>query len=355
MTVEYFYDSLVIQPISSCNLNCTYCYLPHRNSKNKISLEVIYKVKEAIETNKNIKIVHWHCGEPLMLEFDYFKYIIGIIHSSGVKQSVQTNATLIDDKWCQLFIEYGVRVSVSIDGNYEHNRDRVTWSNKSSFYATLAGIEKLQQYDISFDVLCVINRNNISQPKEVFAFLKQLGCDSIGFNIEEIENNNNRNQQFSDDEVIFFWEIIFEEWLKDSSIRIREIDDCLSSLNYATETENYGCRYIDLIPTISFKGDIFLLSPEFLDAKSKHYNNFVIGNIITGPISGFFNKKTPPRYIEDYIDGINNCSKSCEYFVACGGGYASNKFFENSDLTSTCTQFCLYSRKLLIDTILKNI
>ncbi|PPK98283.1 radical SAM protein [Parapedobacter indicus] len=355
MTFNYYFDSLIIQPITACNLNCSYCYLPDRNVKNIISKEVIFRIKESIERNKEIKSVCWHCGEPLLMNIDYFREMVEIIHNAGIAQSIQTNATLIDENWCQLFIDYKIQVSVSLDGDFEHNSDRVSWSGRNSFYAAYAGIQKLRESNIAFDVLSVINKHNIKKPKEIYEFLKQIGCNSVGFNVEEIENFNKRDLGFSDDDVRHFWLVIFNEWVKDGSIRIRELDECLSALLHVSETTEPNRGVINLIPTISFNGNIVLLSPEFLDAKSTRYHNFVIGNMMTDDLFSLTNKVGMIDYVQDFTEGVNNCASTCRYFNGCGGGYASNKFFENGDLSSTATRFCLHSRKLLIDTILNQI
>ena len=42
-----------------------------------------------------------------------------------VQFCVQTNGTLLDDEWCDLFLEYGCLVGVSLDGDREGNRYRV--------------------------------------------------------------------------------------------------------------------------------------------------------------------------------------------------------------------------------------
>ena len=36
-----------------------------------------------------------------------------------VQFCVQTNGTLLDDEWCNLFLEYGCLVGVSLDGDRE--------------------------------------------------------------------------------------------------------------------------------------------------------------------------------------------------------------------------------------------
>ena len=59
--------------------------------------------------------VVWHGGEPLAAGREHLARADGPVRP-GVEHHVQTNATLIDDAWCEFFAEHGMRVSVSVDG-----------------------------------------------------------------------------------------------------------------------------------------------------------------------------------------------------------------------------------------------
>ena len=59
---------VVIQPTPFCNLDCDYCYLPHRQLKKQLSLDLIEPIFKTIFTSPFIDryfTVCWHAGEPL--------------------------------------------------------------------------------------------------------------------------------------------------------------------------------------------------------------------------------------------------------------------------------------------------
>jgi uncharacterized protein len=97
------------------------------------------RIKKHCKENetKSISLV-FHGGEPLLVGKDYFRKIIEIFNFSLeeiiVNYAVQTNGTLIDDEWCQLFKEFNIHIGVSLDGPEKlQNKYRVYHNNKGSF------------------------------------------------------------------------------------------------------------------------------------------------------------------------------------------------------------------------------
>ncbi len=133
---------LILQPTPFCNLDCDYCYLPNRDSHARMPLDTVRKVAEQLKQDQLLSpmlSVVWHAGEPLVLPiqfyqsaFETFNEVLGDI--CQVFHSIQTNATLIDADWCELFKNYQVRIGVSIDGpQFLHDKHRKTRQGKGSF------------------------------------------------------------------------------------------------------------------------------------------------------------------------------------------------------------------------------
>ncbi|GLK11133.1 radical SAM protein [Streptosporangium carneum] len=101
--------TLVLQPTTLCNLDCVYCYLPFRRLSNEMSPEVAQAVAdsaaELTDPSGPLDIV-WHGGEPLALGLRKFGALLApfedLRQAGRIQHSVQTNATLIDDEWCDL-------------------------------------------------------------------------------------------------------------------------------------------------------------------------------------------------------------------------------------------------------------
>src|SRR5213080_990028 len=135
---------VVMQPTTLCNLDCAYCYLPFRGLDQRMPVEVARAVAEAVEpwSRDGRFSVVWHGGEPLAAGRDHLAALLEPF-GAGVEHHVQTNATLIDDAWCEFFDRHRVRVSVSVDGPAERNGDRVTRGGRPAYDRIRRGIEAL--------------------------------------------------------------------------------------------------------------------------------------------------------------------------------------------------------------------
>src|SRR3954465_11332619 len=59
---------VVMQPTTLCNLDCAYCYLPHRSRDRRMPVEVARAVADSVNpwaaADSRFSVV-WHGGEPL--------------------------------------------------------------------------------------------------------------------------------------------------------------------------------------------------------------------------------------------------------------------------------------------------
>ncbi|MEO7194522.1 MAG: radical SAM protein [Pseudonocardiaceae bacterium] len=143
---------IILQPTSLCNLDCAYCYLPGRKSKKEMSLPVARAIAEGLHPDwmesAPLELV-WHGGEPLTVGPALFEELLkpfAPLQNSGLVQHViQTNATLITNEWCDLFLRHDVAVGVSFDGPSTLNHNRVDWQGKPTLTRIMHGITKLKE------------------------------------------------------------------------------------------------------------------------------------------------------------------------------------------------------------------
>jgi len=357
MTIETFIDKIIIQPTKLCNLDCDYCYLPQRKNNLKMSQTTIKNIAKFIEklNSPNTLEIIWHMGEPLLAGKEFFNSALSVFKGFNVRHVINTNAILIDDDWCELFNKFNMDVTVSLDGIAYNNVKRLTWNKRPSYKRVIKGINFLQKHKIDFDIICVLHEENINDPIKLYNDFKKLKPKTLGFSIVEKEARNTYDNALSYEVVSNFWKYLFQCWKEDEhSLNIREFDLILPSFllaNYSSQE----IHYIELHCTIGVSGDIVILSPEFLDSQSNLYSNFVVGNVNENSNTEIFSNIQKCRYLDHYIDGILKCNSECEYFSYCGGGVASNKFFENNQLSSTETTYCIQSKKALVNSIIENI
>lgn len=362
MSFKPFINKLILQPTPLCNLNCRYCYLSERSSNKKMLVRVADQIAMDIEKSDQEIAIIWHGGEPLSVGHENFLQLLQpfrkLTCSGQITHFIQTNATLIDDKWCQIFSDYEFRIGVSIDGPVTANHDRVDWANSPSFHRALSGINKLKSLGTEFYALAVISNASLKKAKEIYQFFCELGCHSLGINIEEIEGINKKSSISDEGEVERFWKDLFLEWKLNPAIRVREFSQALSwMMDICTENPQQHIfeSRVDILPTISWNGNVVVLSPEFLGTKSLLYKDFIVGNVLYQSLWDIIKNAESAQYFIDFINGVHKCGETCDYFSFCRGGHAGNKFFELGKTDGTETSACRNSKQRLVDAILQTL
>ncbi len=302
----------------------------------------------------NVPLV-WHGGEPLAYGANHFIELIAPLENlrkaGKISHCVQTNGTLIDEEWCRLFKNYDFEVGVSIDGPHLLNTNRTDWQGNESFNKIMRGVSLLKMYDINFTCIAVITNESLLKASEIYDFFCQVGCESLGVNLEERLGMNSGSA--GGEEVARFWEELFVRWYENPKIRVREFTNIIQWMgSLIGETKPIPNRK-DIFPTIGWNGDIVLLSPEMLGAKSLAHNDFIAGNLFVNDFTTILERGQKSLYVREYLQGVERCRSECKFFDYCRGGQASNKFFELGQIVATETLHCKNSQQIPVEVILK--
>jgi len=191
-------ELLIIQPSPFCNINCDYCYLPERDSHNRMSISTFKQTIERLLADgligERLSIV-WHAGEPLALPLSFYKEafetLSSLVDPGKIGHSMQTNGMLINDEWCNFIRAHGIRLGLSIDGPaFIHDAHRKTRGGKGTHAQVIRNVELLRKRGIDFHVIAVVTEQALNFADEVFQFFLDLGVRQVGFNIEELEGVN---------------------------------------------------------------------------------------------------------------------------------------------------------------------
>lgn len=186
---------VMLKPAGSlCNLRCKYCYYLEKNAlyteqKNHvISDEMLDKfIREYIEAQTSPDVLFcWHGGETLMRPISFYRRAIELqrkyARGRRIDNTIQTNATMLTDEWCEFFRENNFLVGVSIDGPQEfHDEYRRTATGKPTFHKVMQGIRLLNKHNVDWNALAVVNDFNADYPLEFNNFFKEIGCHYIQF------------------------------------------------------------------------------------------------------------------------------------------------------------------------------
>jgi uncharacterized protein len=300
----------------------------------------------------------WHCGEPLLAGHSRFLQLLsafeGLRSIGKLRHAIQTNATLIDHGWCEIFRDYAFVVGVSIDGPAHLNIDRVDHANHQAFTSTMRGIDCLREQAIPFNALAVATERTFPHAREIYEFFCAIQCSTLGINIVERESAYLKEVP-DNDAVSLFWAELFDAWRDNPVIEVREISQALSWIANPSAGSSSDPIIRELMPTISVDGDIVLLSPEFLGYDAAVHRPFVVGNVFENSLWNIHAHASGIPYVAEFAEGMAQCHSKCPYFSFCGGGQASNKYFELGTLRGTETAHCRNSKIRLAEAILNAI
>jgi len=171
---------------SKCNLDCTYCYYlskedllgkPRHWAMSEETLEAF--IRQYFEANDHNEVVFsWQGGEPTILGVDFFRKVVELQKQycpDGVRceNDLQTNGTLLDDKWCRFLYDQRFLVGLSIDGPQNlHDAYRKDRQGRGSFQRVFRAARLLRKHKVNFAVLCCVNRTTAKHPLVVYRFLR---------------------------------------------------------------------------------------------------------------------------------------------------------------------------------------
>lgn len=346
---------VVMQPTTLCNLDCSYCYLPFRRDDRRMPVSVAGAVAASVNAwarTGRFSVV-WHGGEPLATGRAHFAALLEPF-DAAVEHHVQTNATLIDDAWCEFFAEHEIRVSVSVDGPEPRNSERTNLGKKPAYDRIMRGIDALRRHDIPFSALCVVGRPEAGLATELYDYFLDLGCDVLGINVEELEGVNTRDNRHPAEAVTAFWAELVTAWRRDPRIHLREIEWSLRYVGAVLDgtADDVLPRRLDPIPTVAHDGSVVLLSPELAGFDDPRYGDFTSGNVLSTPLGDILAGATETPWIREFLAGVEACRTMCPYFGFCGGAHAANRYFELGRFDGTVTDHCRNSKMRLLEGVL---
>ncbi|NDJ21701.1 GRRM system radical SAM/SPASM domain protein [Nostoc sp. B(2019)] len=365
-------ELVIIQPTPFCNLDCDYCYLPNRQSKTQMSLDLIEAIFKNLFQSQLIDqyfTVVWHAGEPLSMLIAFYNAAFQIINQLNeelnqnrctIYQAIQTNGTLINQAWCDLIKSYQVQIGISLDGlDFIHNAHRKTRKGLGTHASIMRGISLLKANNIDFRVIAVLTQDSLDYPEEMFNFFMENDIRKVGFNIDEKIGSHESSsfENLGTEERYFTFIKRFYELVKSTNfyLKIREFEELKNKICHGISNEIKGQFTPFTIISIDYQGNFSTFSPELSSMKSSIYGDFILGNVKYDTFESACETYRFQRINQDIQAGVELCQHTCPYFSVCGGGSPANKYFENGFFASSETIYCRHTTKILTDIILGDI
>jgi len=307
--------TFIIGVTSSCNLECGYCFARSGFKNTKMTNETLKSVIHEIDSLglKSVRFL-WHGGEPLLLGLKGFEYALEIQRSASTNflNTIQTNATLIDNDFADFFATNKFSIGVSVDG-YEdvQNANRPMSYNRPSFDRVIRGIKLLQDRDLKFSCISVISDKTDSE--KYFEFISNLGVRSFAI------KPSTSTWEHSIDLISYtvFYQEVMKRWL--------DLDDPnLIFRNFMGYAENLlsGKNMKPLCSQSGFCGHFAFITPngDVFPCDQLDDPKYRWGNINDTSLQKIIDSKKRQDFLEAVERRNKECEESCVAFSACQGG-----------------------------------
>lgn len=351
--------SLLIKPASAdCNLRCKYCfYIDHLENINKsprMSEEVLERtIASYMRTNQNNNYSFgWQGGEPTLMGLKFYKRAIelqkkyappGAVISNGL----QTNGTLITDEMAKFFAEYNFLLGVSLDGPPNiHDYYRKTIGQKPTHSLVMRGIERLKQHNVEFNILILVNDQNVKKAGEIYQYFREKGFYYHQYIpcVEFDENNNLQPYSITGEEWGNILCELFDQWIKEdiNRISIRHFDSILEYLVHGSYNICYMgkecCQYF----VVEYDGNVYPC--DFFVRK-----DLLLGNVMMGTWEEFLNSPVYRRFGRQKAEWNAQCN-SCPFIDFCHGDCQKFKV-EGLDSSKVLSVLCKGWKKFYARTL----
>jgi uncharacterized protein len=368
---KLFTRLLVLQPTPFCNIRCDYCYLPDRDDRSRMAPDTARRAVQRLADDGLLGdrlTVVWHAGEPLAVPTGFYEESIAAIReaagaSCAVTHALQTNAMLIDDEWCRLFLRHEVRVGVSIDGPaFLHDSHRVTRRGHGTHARTMKGMARLREHGIPCHAIAVVTAESLPHVEAFADFFESLGITELGCNFDETEGGHSTSSLAGREAAheAFLGRLFERAAASAGRLQVRERIQALRRLTGGSPPVTWrGVAAPDnaqvqpfAIVNVAWNGDFGSFSPELLGFAAPGHGSFTLGNVMDTGFLDSARREPFTRLWAAIRRGTEACRQTCTHFDYCGGGAPVNKLCENGDLASAETLYCRSMVQRPIDLVL---
>ena len=181
--------NILLKPASSlCNMRCRYCFYSGVSSVREKASYGIMPAETADAVIDNVfkdsgnhdrVTFAFQGGEPSLAGLEWYKRFTkkASSYSRNCRYAFQTNGLLLDDAWCDFFLEHNVLAGISIDpGRRFHDRNRFSDAGggaftSGTFSACMNSKNLLEKKGAQYNVLCVLTSDLAKEPEKAWRFI----------------------------------------------------------------------------------------------------------------------------------------------------------------------------------------
>ena len=340
-------DTVLLKVASRCNLDCNYCYvyqmgddawrLQPKHMPATVQLAAVRQLANLYSHQRQPFSVVLHGGEPLLIGARRLRRLCRQLRRAlpapcGVH--VQTNGLLLTDEVIDIFVQFNVGVSISIDGPSEvHDSARVDHAGQGSHQRVVEAIGRLTSrrdaIPLFAGVLAVIDPT--SRPDRVYGALKETGAPSIDFLVRD--GNRTRlppgKADIRSTEYGCWMAGLLDIYLSDPAPpRVRVLDDMLRIIlggkaqKEGVGTTDYGILVIETDGGIH-KNDTLKVAHEGADRFARKSWSILSDSLLdvvrTQAYADYYRQQRPTA----------RACRVCSEIAVCGGGMVAHRWSQD--------------------------
>lgn len=335
--------SPIIGITNKCNMACKYCYegcmqedfpdVKRLNEDFKMKIPLLLKfTEEVISYNKFTPPTNFffHGGEPLLINVENWREILNYFKKKNypIIPHIQTNATLINNEFIDLFKEFDIKIGTSLDGPASINdQTRVFKNGKETFSIIFKNLQKLKRANIEAGCLLTLSKVSIKNIKLIYTFFKK---NHISFNVRSTFKTRypiSKKLLITSQEYAKAVCDLFDLWFNDSEVPLfLNKDFAIAVAQFIKPIEGMGvCTFGKNCAKyfIYFDLEEGSLWPCATLHKEKE---FFYGNIQKDSLVNILNSPKVKRLQRSWEILLKTDCKNCEFAQWCYGGCGSRAY-----------------------------
>lgn len=328
---------IMLIPTLDCPSDCSYCWGSKKGS-GMMNIEIIEEVVEWLKDFRD-DYIHFtfHGGEPLLAGLDFYKKALPLLKNGGKHKeagfSLQSNLWLMTDEMAQLFHEYGVAVSTSIDGPQELNDFQ---RGSGYFEKTMHGYEIAKAHSVPISFICTFTSYSKDYYEEIYNFFAENGYNiKLHAALPSMRDDNADSWALSPEEHGTLLIELLDKYLNNlDKIEIKDFDHLCKSAFIRRGTL---CTLADCMGdtfAVGYDGNIY---PCYRFVGMAEY---VMGNVKDHPSMEELMDSNAWEKMMEFKDFVDEDCKKCNYIKFCRGGCPYNAINANEGSAKAVDPHC---------------
>ncbi|MCL9774803.1 anaerobic sulfatase maturase [Vibrio methylphosphonaticus] len=326
---------------AQCNLDCSYCYYLNRQDGEKRSSMPVAMMEKIVDehiesqplSGQNVDFI-WHGGEPMLRGLEFYEAAVSVqakkVTNKRVVNTMQTNGTMINERWASFFAKHNFMLGISIDGpNLLNDIARIDKNGQSSFERTMRGMRHLKNSGVEFNTLTVVNNKTYQHAKTIYQFLVENGSGYMQFQPcidHELDRRTGHDWSLSGEQWGQFLCDLFDEWVESDvgKVYIQFFENCLMVLmGYPSQmchhSETCGQQLM-----VEHDGNVY-------SCDHYGYQDHQLGSIANDKLMAMATSQKQIEFGTSKYHDLNEICRRCDFVQLCQGGCPKNRIATTKD------------------------